>query len=227
MELLRAAEIGDVQQVRALLDTGVGPDHQKNNSGWTPLILASKQGHRNCAELLLSRRANPNIQDRLLFTPLYYASRHGNRDCAELLLGHKADPNQQSKGGWTPLHVASLWGNRDCAELLLGRKADPNLQDENGQTARDLAKKRKHESVVALLHCAMHRALTARHWCRIFAAPDRFLGKSTGNQKMLINFFIQYPGLRRVVGGAMTRFYDPCTADCLNTSKKSDGCIVM
>ena len=27
----------------------------------------------------------------------------------------------------------------------------------------------------------------------MFAAPDRFLEKSTGEQKMLLNFFIQYP----------------------------------
>ena len=30
-------------------------------------------------------------------------------------------------------------------------------------------------------------------WCRILAAPDRFLGKSRGEQKMIIEFFVQRP----------------------------------
>ena len=38
-----------------------------------------------------------------------------------------------------------------------------------------------------------------REWCRILAAPDRFLGESTGAQKSLLNFFVQCPVRRSSV----------------------------
>jgi len=62
-------------------------------------------------------------------------------------------------------------------------------------------------------------------WRRILAAPDRFLRKLSGEQKMLIEFFVQRPGLRRIVGGYIIQFYDPLTAD--HFYKKSSVCVVM
>ena len=34
---------------------------------------------------------------------------------------------------------------------------------------------------------------TVRQWCRIFATPERFLGRARGPPKLLINFFVERP----------------------------------
>lgn len=65
---------------------------------------------------------------------------------------------------------------------------------------------------------------TARQWCRIFSTPERFLKRVSGPEKMLVDFFIGRPGLRRLIGGLLARYYNPCNAAPLESQKK---CVVM
>ncbi len=41
-----------------------------------------------------------------------------------------------------------------------------------------------------------------RQWCRIFSAPERFLARESGPEKMLIDFFVVYPVGRCICSGA-------------------------
>ena len=51
-------------------------------------------------------------------------------------------------------------------------------------------------SIVPALPVALATMLVpqcVRQWCRVFATPDPSLEKLTGEQKMLVQFFVQCP----------------------------------
>jgi serine/threonine-protein phosphatase 6 regulatory ankyrin repeat subunit B len=181
--LIKAAENGEVDRVRALLESGANPN-LVTKDGCTALMLASRWGHRDCVELLLSHRDNfgasadprfrcdVNVADEDGWTALMWASRQGHRDCVELLLsapnnfGASADPrfrcdvNVADEYGWTALMHASFKGHRDCVELLLSHRdnsADPNLANNNGKTALMYASRDGHRDCVQLLEARLRK----------------------------------------------------------------------
>ena len=59
--LIRAAEKGDVGEVRRLLDAGVSVN--SHDGLWTPLMAAAEKGHADVVRLLLDRKADVNARD--------------------------------------------------------------------------------------------------------------------------------------------------------------------
>jgi len=53
--------------------------------------------------------------------------------------------------GRTPLHYAAAEGNAGAVKLLLAEKADIDDRDRNGSTPLQLATKRGHKEIVAML----------------------------------------------------------------------------
>ena len=101
----------------------------------------------------------PSHDDRQLLTELhtqhtqiqlYIACAEGQVDAARLLLDKGADVNQAYKDGATPLHLACSRGHLDVARLLLEKGASV-CACYNGETPLDVAKRRQHHRVVALL----------------------------------------------------------------------------
>lgn len=90
-----------------------------------PLRLAIKNGHYDCADLLLSHGANPNARYFLgaeinLVGPL-------NISFLELLLRYKAEPDARDRGGLTPLMKAARHPHGlEAVQLLLKHGADVN-----------------------------------------------------------------------------------------------------
>ncbi len=72
----------------------------------------------------------------------------------EFLLAAGADVNAPSFRGATPLMAAAAGGRLEMTKRLLDSGADPSLENEKGETARDLALKRNHAEVAALLQAA-------------------------------------------------------------------------
>lgn len=62
--LLRAAELGDLELSRLLLDGGFASDAVDEETGDTALHIAVKNVHLEVADLLLARGADPNRPDR-------------------------------------------------------------------------------------------------------------------------------------------------------------------
>lgn len=161
--LLRAAERGDVEGVRALLARAVGVD-LRDGYGGTPLARAAERGHGPVVDLLLKAGADPNVIDSISMTPLMAAAYRGHCTVVELLLAHGADVNKMAPVmPWTqpsvscypsaayrqtffertPLMVAVDRGHLEIAKLLLSHGADKGLRGEGGCTASDLARDAK------------------------------------------------------------------------------------
>ena len=128
-ELIDAAELGNINIVRQLLDRGVDPDFQEDDcNGDAALITASRNGFINIVGLLLNRGANPNIQDIDGDSALLHASEYGHIEIVNLLLNRGAIPNIQNRLGITPLRVAVLAENTDIERLLRRHMRSTRIQ---------------------------------------------------------------------------------------------------
>lgn len=107
-----------------LLKSGARPS-AADAAGTTPLHSAARQGHRHCADLLLS-------------------GSHGKKK-------HAADVNAVTAEGRTPLHEACCHGHAHVVELLLQKGAWTGVQDRSGTTPLKMANDRGHAVVVAAL----------------------------------------------------------------------------
>ena len=71
-----AAKNGDLEEVRSLLRNGVDVD-ARDEKGWTAVLWASSQGHKQIVEALAANGANLNIQDGRGKTAVDYARQKG------------------------------------------------------------------------------------------------------------------------------------------------------
>ena len=96
-----------------------------DDSGMSPLHIASAQGHERVASLLLQHGARPTQNSRSAGTPLHTAVRHSRREIIDLLVaaivtgGDAALLDVQDYNGRSPLHYAVHFRMRDIVLLLL------------------------------------------------------------------------------------------------------------
>ena len=81
----------------------------------------SGQGHLGVARLLVTRKAQLDLQDILGDTALHFAAFYGNSKLVEYLLQQGADPTVKNIGGETAKDYAEGRGNSACVVLLVTR----------------------------------------------------------------------------------------------------------
>ncbi len=148
-----AARSGDYAEVKRYLDRGFDAN-LRGPGETTPLHWAVSWGRDDVAMLLMEHGADPSLTDDEGETPLYLGARKGYTETTvvEALLAHpKTDVNAANDTGWTALHGASLRGREDMVKLLLLAGAEPTLRTKGGETAADLARRKGHERIAALL----------------------------------------------------------------------------
>ena len=165
--LLRAAENGINKAVQFLVEMGVNINDVDSN-GRTALMLASKAGHEEIVETLLSAGANGSCQDHVQTAVITDTVLLQHTDIADqgssILTAAKEDqtaiietqvthyrPNKQDNNGLTALMSASHNGHSEVVRILLKGGADPNIQKKDGATAVMLATKNGHSEVVQIL----------------------------------------------------------------------------
>lgn len=147
-----AAEVGDVEQVKALLKAWPELLEAPDEKGVTPLHIAAANGRKEVAEALLARRANVALKTKLGWTPLHFAAGKGDPATVALLLAYRAPVNAKTPMDITPLHLAVREGRTEAARLLLEQKAEVNQHDKGtGATPLHLAAESGSSPLVELL----------------------------------------------------------------------------
>jgi ankyrin repeat protein len=115
------------------------------------LHYAAQRGHKEIAELLISKGADVNAKGEDGWTPLHEAAWDDRKEIAELLISKGADVNAKNDIESTPLHHAAYYGHKEVAKLLIAKGADVNAKDGVGRTPLHKAVYYGHKEIVGLL----------------------------------------------------------------------------
>jgi ankyrin repeat protein len=127
-DLTVAAALGDLAQVRRILDADTARIRETRPSGRRPLSAAIEAGHDAIARLLLERGADPNWSEPTApkGRALHAAASAGNRELVELLLARGADPNSDIDSSGNAVVAAAT---PEIRALLVARGGVPDPYD--------------------------------------------------------------------------------------------------
>eukprot|EP00698_Gefionella_okellyi_P011632 TRINITY_DN3078_c0_g1_i1.p1 TRINITY_DN3078_c0_g1~~TRINITY_DN3078_c0_g1_i1.p1 ORF type:complete len:1931 (-),score=387.78 TRINITY_DN3078_c0_g1_i1:132-5924(-) len=91
----------------------------RDNSGKTPLVVATQNRHSDVASALLEKGADANIVDNAGRTALHYAIQARDDQLTRFLLDRGAHAVIPDRNGDTPLHLACRLGELELIKLLL------------------------------------------------------------------------------------------------------------
>jgi hypothetical protein len=151
IELYYAAFYGFSDLAKHLIITHGLDVNAKVYEDWTPLHVASIQGHADVAQVLLDYEADINAQDFEKCTPLHSASSCGHVNVMQLLLERGAALDEQNIHTRTPLYLASYWGQLEAVRFLLAHGAGENFPDKGGMILFQRATRRGYHDIAQLL----------------------------------------------------------------------------
>jgi uncharacterized protein len=143
-EFLKAVRDADGNKVTEFLDKPGSTiiNTKDRGTGETALHIVTKRGDVTYMRFLLSRGANPNVQDQGGNTPLLLSVNNGCSECIDVLTDRKANVNLANSAGETPLIRAVQLRSLDLTRRLLTAGANPDQADVlAGLSARDYARR--------------------------------------------------------------------------------------
>lgn len=141
-QLIDAAFLSDIDDVRLLLGQGANPD-ARDEEQRTPLMNATTDCNRELVHVLLEAGADPNLRDQDGWTALDVAVYRKTLDIVWLLVHFGADVNAQDDTGSSVLVRALLacGGSTEIPDLLRRWGARDDLANAVGVSARALARR--------------------------------------------------------------------------------------
>jgi ankyrin repeat protein len=122
-ELVEAANAGDLETVKHLIEGGADPN-SVDRHGMGPLLTF----HPEVTQYLLEQGADPDLQRNENIAPVLLGV-SSNIDCLRLMLAAGANVNRASEhNGETALHAVAGSTNAEAVRLLLDHGADPNAR---------------------------------------------------------------------------------------------------
>ena len=138
MDLPSAAEIGNLDRVRSLVEQGADKDKGDSFGQTTPLYLATRNGHFQVVQYLVEQVPSLDKAGGNDWTALIGAVYSGRLEIARYLLEQGADRDKASNYDKTPLHYAAANGHLEIALLLMSYGADLNAKDMFGRLPIDM-----------------------------------------------------------------------------------------
>jgi ankyrin repeat protein len=123
-EIHFAAQEGDVQKIKSVLEKHPERIEERDRLGLTPLHRTAWHNQTAALELLIQRGANVNALWDLVATgdgqwnALHIAANYGSFDAAKALIVGGTNINGKTLKGETPLDIAIRNDNRKIADLL-------------------------------------------------------------------------------------------------------------
>ena len=146
-----AAEYGQLPVVRKLIESGADVNYKGKVS--TALFSASKNGHTEIVDLLISHGATDNLPPQYSDTALTAASAKGYSKIVKLLQKIHASPGSLDVRNTGLLKLVSSEQSYDAAivKVLLDYGVDVNARDRQGNSALILASNQNRADVVQML----------------------------------------------------------------------------
>jgi ankyrin repeat protein len=137
--LSRAAEGGDIEVARLLLDKGADPNI--SDMGLTPFLLAAGvgPGARGGTGLAAQGAAGGAVNTALMDLMLEHGADVNARVTGTQTYSMRVSRAPSANEGMTALHVAAQSGRADLVRHLLEKGADPEILDASGRKPIDLA----------------------------------------------------------------------------------------
>lgn len=114
-----SASAGRVPITNLLLKQECMELNESDNNGWTPLHVASSNGHVEVVKLLLDKRADFSVTNTNGRTPLHVTSSNEHVEVVKLLLRKGAIANIVDKRAKSALTLASKNGHESIVAILL------------------------------------------------------------------------------------------------------------
>ncbi len=134
--LIAAAERGDVDTLRRLLDAGASIN-ARDARGRNAVLAATQGGHEAAARLLIKRGADVNAQDEIADSAFLLAGASGHSGIVRAALGATPPPDfkRLNRYGGTALIPACHHGHVDTVRVLLTTGIDVNHINHLGWSA--------------------------------------------------------------------------------------------
>lgn len=117
--LLNAAEEGDENTIKNLIELENVDLMVRNINRWTALHNTANFGHHECMRLLIMAGADFENNDNYpKWTPLFTAARYGKEQCIMVLLAFGADTQHKDGTGHMALDRAREWKRTTCVKIL-------------------------------------------------------------------------------------------------------------
>jgi len=138
--LFTEAALGPMESFLGRLETNpIGVDSRDSKKKASPLIWAVRTGNQVGCEVLLSRGADVQAQDRDGNTALHHAALMDRLELLGFLLFAGANPEAADNRGQTSLHLATSAGSYEACRLLLDQGASLDHPDSRGNTPLHIA----------------------------------------------------------------------------------------
>ncbi|GAB5355016.1 hypothetical protein AAMO2058_000169500 [Amorphochlora amoebiformis] len=176
---LEACAGGNDKDIERLLVTDNVWVDARSKDGFTGMMLASQNGHRLAADVLIMHGADVNATEIDGWGALHYACREGHIAIVRLLVSCQADMNRADRDFFTALHAAAEVGRSDIVSVLVKAHAQVDLHDSERRTALHIACDNGGECGPDLVRVLVdskaspnlkdHQGKTPLHWAAPFA----------------------------------------------------------
>ena len=122
--LLEAAATGELAAAKAALEKGAKVD-VRDDRGWSPLMIAGKEGYFEVVKLLVAKGADVNAgsTSKIGSTVLGFSVGSDSPELMGFLMDHGAEVNRTGNAGIAPLYYAVSYSKTNAAKFLLSRGA--------------------------------------------------------------------------------------------------------